>query len=220
MATLNEIVYNIKNLAEGGSSIDYDSKISKLQVEFLVHSYRANLLLNYTNSGRAVHPQTLQTLKHTSASDSVTYISFPALINFSNLKSIKSIKHYDDSAATTESVSLITQSQNTYENNNRFVNSVKKAYVQDGRLYLVNFNLDTDDYLEVTALFANPTEITTAEGAFDKDSTMYPLPTELINALTQEILSKEYRVVIGTPRDKEIDGEAPTEKVQRQVRQR
>ena len=54
---------------------------------------------------------------------------------------------------------------------------------------------------------------------FDKDTSIYPLPTELITTLTQEILAKEYRVIMSTPRDKEIDGEAPTE-VQGQVRQR
>jgi len=56
MATLREIVYNIKNIAEGGTSLTEDSKISDSQVEFLVNVYRAKTLMQYTNSGRSVHP--------------------------------------------------------------------------------------------------------------------------------------------------------------------
>ncbi len=219
MATLREIVYNIKNIAEGGASLTEDSKISDTQVEFLVNVYRAKTLMQYTNSGRNVHPQTLQTFRHTASTDNNTYIDFPSVINFNEQRAVKSIVFYDNSSSTSEYIEIATKGSTAYLSGNRFTSSKKTARIQDGRIYLTNFDLDTNDFIEVSAIFSNPTEITTSTGLFDKDTSIYPLPTELITTLTQEILAKEYRVVMSTPRDKEIDGEAPTE-VQGQVRQR
>lgn len=219
MATLREIVYNIKNVAEGGSSLVEDSKISDRQVEFLVNAYRAKTLIQYTNSGRSVHPQTLQNFKHTATTDGNTFIEFPSVVNFNQNRAVKAILFYDNTASTTEYIEVGTKGSTAYLSGNRFTSSKKSARIQDGRIYLTNFVLDTDDYLEVTAIFSNPTEITTAEGAFNKETSVYPLPTELITSISQEILSKEYRVIMGTPRDTEIDGEAPTE-IQRQIPKR
>ena len=219
MATLREIVYNIKNIAEGGTSLTEDSKISDSQVEFLVNAYRAKTLMQYTNSGRSVHPQTLQTFKHTASTDNNTFIDFPSVINFNENRAVKWIVFYDSSASTSEYIEIGTKGSIAYLSGNRFTSAKKTARIQDGRIYFSNFDLDDGDYLEVSAIFSNPTEITTNVGLFDKDTSIYPLPTELITTLTQEILAKEYRVIMSTPRDKEIDGEAPTE-VQGQVRQR
>lgn len=219
MATLREIVYNIKNIAEGGSSLTEDSKISDSQVEFLVNAYRAKTLMQYTNSGRSVHPQTLQTFKHTATTDNNTHIDFPSVINFNEQRAIKSIVFYDSSLGTSEYIEVGTKGSTAYLLGNRFTSGKKTARIQDGRIYFSNFDLDTNDYVEISAIFSNPTEITTNVGLFDKDTSIYPLPAELITSISQEILAKEYSVIMGTPRDKEIDGEAPTE-VQRQVRQR
>ncbi len=219
MATLREIVYNIKNIAEGGASLTEDSKISDSQVEFLVHAYRAEALIQYTNSGRSVHPQTLQNFKHTSTTDNNSFVDFPSVINFNENRAVKSIVFYDSSAGTSEYIEVGTKGSIAYLSGNRFTSGKKSARIQDGRLYFSNFRLDTGDYIQIAAIYFNPTEITTNEGLFDKDTSIYPLPPELITTLTQEILAKEYRVIMATPRDKEIDGEAPTE-VQRQIRQR
>lgn len=220
MATLREITYNIKNVAEGGSSIPQDSKFSDLQVEFFIHTYRAQMLLRYTNSGRAMHAQSQQTLKHTSTTDGNPYIAFPAIINFSRNKAVSRIRLWDNSASKFINIQLTHSSISEYSSGNKFTGSSKKAHIKEGRLYFVNFTMDTDDFIEVTAAFANPTEITTNAGAFDRDTSIYPMPTELIPALTLEILQKEYNIGTQQPRDKNVDGETPREEVQGQVRKR
>lgn len=221
MATLREIVYNIKNIAEGGASNETDSKISDRQVEFLVNTYRAQLLLQYTNNGRKIHPQSMQTFKFLAESDAAdaNYINFPSVLNFNGQRAIKKIRLYDtDTTDAVYHVQLTTLSDTVFNSGNKFTSGAKKAYIRDGRLYFLNFVLGASDYIEVTAAFSDPREITTAEGAFDKDTTNYPLPVELINTLTEEILRKEYNVTINTPRDKVVDGQTPTEKLQREVR--
>jgi len=194
MATLREIVYNIKNVAEGGSSLVEDSKISDRQVEFLVNAYRAKALIQYTNSGRSVHPQTIQNFKHTSTTDDNSFIEFPSVVNFNKNRAVKSVVFYDSSTATSEYVQIGTKGSTAYLSGNRFTSAQKNVRIQDGRMYFQNFKLDTGDYIQVAAVFSNPTEITTNEGLFNKDTSMYP-------------------------RDTEIDGEAPTE-IQRQIPKR
>tara|TARA_A100001391_G_scaffold195233_2_gene172343 strand:+ start:676 stop:1575 length:900 start_codon:yes stop_codon:yes gene_type:complete len=51
MATLNEIVYNIKSIANGGNS-DTEQDLSSRQVKFWVHYHRAKLLRQLAASGR------------------------------------------------------------------------------------------------------------------------------------------------------------------------
>ena len=221
MATLREIVYNIKNLAEGGSSIAEDTKLSDLQVEFLVHSYRANLLMNYTNSGRNVHPQTLQNHKLTTDSDNAVKLALPAVVQFDKLRAVKKIR-YEASGGGSEYVSLQLADDAIYDEFNRFTNAQKKAYLKDGDLQLYNWNLDTGELIEVEAVFFNPTEIIDADTgtAFDRDTDHYPMPPELIPVLTKQILANEYRVVTSVIEDDNIDGQAVQEELQGQVRKR
>lgn len=59
MATLNEIAYNILNIARSGRSSD-DDNLNINQIKHWIHYYRGKLLQNYTSNGRKIHPNTLQ----------------------------------------------------------------------------------------------------------------------------------------------------------------
>ena len=61
MSTLNEIAYNILNIARSGRSSD-DDTLSLNQIKHWVHYYRGNLLQKYTSNGRIIHPNCLQVL--------------------------------------------------------------------------------------------------------------------------------------------------------------
>ncbi len=215
MATLKEIVYNIKNIAEGGFSQDTDSKISTLQVEFLVHTYRAQLLLQYSNNGRKLHPETLQSHVVTISGTDVNKVTLPSLVQFNSQRAIKSIKAKIGATENIE-VFLSSEGMTTYSTSNKFTGSSKKAYLKNGELHF-NFDTDTSDTITILGCFSNPKDVSTY---VDDDTTEYPLPQELVTVLTQQILQNEYRVVINEPRDKEVDGQTPREKVQGQVRQR
>ena len=53
MATLNEIVYNIKNLASAGdSNIEFD--LSNRQIQFWIHYYRAEIIKNFSMKGQSL----------------------------------------------------------------------------------------------------------------------------------------------------------------------
>jgi hypothetical protein len=61
MATLNEIAYNILNIARSGRSSD-DDTLSINQIKHWVNYYRGTLLQKYTSNGRKIHPNCLQIL--------------------------------------------------------------------------------------------------------------------------------------------------------------
>jgi len=61
MATLNEIAYNILNIARSGRSSD-DDTLSINQIRHWVNYYRGTLLQKYTSNGRKIHPNCLQIL--------------------------------------------------------------------------------------------------------------------------------------------------------------
>lgn len=63
MATLNEIAYNIKNLAYGGSTTTSEESVGIRQIKFWIHYYRAMFIKEQSMEGRGVHTQFLQEIK-------------------------------------------------------------------------------------------------------------------------------------------------------------
>lgn len=63
MATLNEIAYNIKNLAYGGSATTSEESVGIRQIKFWIHYYRAMFIKEQSMEGRGVHTQFLQEIK-------------------------------------------------------------------------------------------------------------------------------------------------------------
>ena len=55
MASLNEIAYNIKNMAYGGSSTTGEETIGIRQIKFWVHYYRAQLIREEARRGKGIH---------------------------------------------------------------------------------------------------------------------------------------------------------------------
>ena len=62
MASLNEIAYNIKNIAYGGGSTTGEETIGIRQIKFWIHYYRAQLILEESKRGKGVHHAFFQEL--------------------------------------------------------------------------------------------------------------------------------------------------------------
>jgi hypothetical protein len=155
-----------------------------------------------------LHPQTLQTHSVTVSGTDVRKITLPDLIQFNGQRAIKNITAEVGSNNAVE-VFLSAEGMSTYSSSNKFTGSSKKAFIKDGELHF-NFDTDTSDVINVFGCFADPKKASTYT-----DAGQYPLPQELITVLTQQILKNEYNVIINEPRDKEIDGQTPREKIQR-----
>ena len=71
MATLNELAYNIKNIAYGGNT-NTEQNVSTQQIKFWIHYYRAQILGEMIADGRGVPIDCYQRLSLTQADDQET----------------------------------------------------------------------------------------------------------------------------------------------------
>jgi len=201
MATLNEIAYNIRNIAEGGVASD-DSNITLRQIKYMVHYHRANLLLQYTDNGRKTSDVMYQVDKMVPSKNGV---DLKAFVGFNDNRSIRSIalRSTSDKSEDFELLPLFKEHDKMFAQNSRFIKHATKKYatIQSGKLYVYEgsdiFNSSSYE-LEVTAIYSNPTEI---NSYIDDDVSQYPLPQELISILTETILAKEFRMILGIPSD-------------------
>jgi hypothetical protein len=196
--TLNEIAYNIKNIVNGGVSSD-DSDISLRQIKYMINYYRANLLLQYTKTGRKVSDVCFQTdtykVSHNGA-------QVKQVIGFNDNRAIRSILYKDEASIDSSFVNtpLVQHNDREFIASSRFMRNTVKKYstLIDGRVYIwEGDSLVSDGVVEIKALLFNPT---LADSYESDDTTPYPIPTELISVLTESILSKEMNVLNSIPK--------------------
>ena len=86
--TLDEIAFNIKNIAEGGISGE-DSNLSIKQIKFMIDYHRANLLLKYTDGGRYTSEPMYQTI--IDEFNNGSYEMDSPILGFANNRAIREI---------------------------------------------------------------------------------------------------------------------------------
>lgn len=216
MATLNEIAYNIKNIVEGGVGSD-DTNLSTRQIKQMIHVKRAELLLKYTDNGRKTSEACYQVDVSSPSSSGYKYKSF---VGFNNNRGIRSIAFRDSSSveASIEVLPLVQDHDRIFIQSSKFMRNVTKKYasISDNKLYVFEGDsIVSGGTLEIKGVFANPTQVSSYEG---DDITDYPIPSELISVLTQEIIGKEivmlYNLSANTPNN-QTDEKTKSKKVQR-----
>ena len=172
MATLNEIAYNIKNIVEGGVGTD-DSNLSMRQIKFLIHTTRANLLVKYTDNGKRTSESVYQIDLLNAKSVGVTY---KPVVGFNDNRAIRSFA-FKSSTSVDEDYEVLAVVQNhdrMFVSASKFMvaNTSKYASLAGDKLYV----------FEGTSVVSS--------GKVDDETTTYPIPSELIPTLTQEIIGK------------------------------
>ena len=128
MASLNEIAYNIRNIARGGYASD-DELISIKQIKHWAHYHRAQLLMNYTSNGKFIHPQTIQLYTSAlvkNATPEPLYIGvainapIPPIIQFNNVRGVERGELIAKTASARIACQATTQDKQEYDQWNRF----------------------------------------------------------------------------------------------------
>ena len=181
MATLNEIAYNIKNIVEGGVGTD-DTNLSMRQIKFLIHTTRANLLVKYTDNGKRTSESVYQIDLLNAKSVGVTY---KPVVGFNDNRAIRSFA-FKSSTSVDEDYEVLAVVQNhdrMFVSASKFMvaNTSKYASLAGDKLYV------SSGKVEMKAVFLDPTTVSTY---VDDETTTYPIPSELIPTLTQEIIGK------------------------------
>jgi len=216
MATLNEITYNIKNIVEGGVGSD-DSNLSNRQIKHMIHVKRAELLLKYTDNGRKTSESCYQI---DIVTPSVSGAVLKPFVGFNGDRAIRSIVYKDSSAidASMEILPIVQDHDRMFVQESKFIRNTTKKYASlaDDKIYVFEGeSLVSSGRLEVKGVFSDPT---TVSSYVDDDTTDYPIPSELLSVLTQEIIGKEivmlYNLSANTPNN-QTDEKTKSKEVQR-----
>tara|TARA_R110000787_G_scaffold6527_1_gene22777 strand:+ start:1350 stop:2000 length:651 start_codon:yes stop_codon:yes gene_type:complete len=216
MATLNEIAYNIKNIVEGGVGSD-DSNLSLRQIKYMIHVKRAELLLKYTDNGRKTSESMYQVDVLSPSSSGATYKPF---VGFNDNRAIRSIALRDSTSAeaSIELLPIVQDHDRIFIQQSRFMRNVTKKYASltPSKVFVFEGeSLVSGGFLEFKAIFSDPT---TVSSYVNDDETQYPLSTELLSVLTQEVIGKEvvmlYNLSANAPNN-QTDEKTKSKKVQR-----
>ena len=212
MATLNEIAYNIKNIVEGGVGTD-DSNLSMRQIKFLVHATRANLLVKYTNNGRRTSESVYQIDLLNAKSVGVTY---KPVVGFNDNRAIRSFA-FKSSTSVDEDYEVLAVVQNhdrMFVSASKFMvaNTSKYASLAGDKLYVFEgTSVVSSGKVEMKAVFLDPTTVSTY---VDDETTTYPIPSELIPTLTQEIIGKTLNMMYTLGQDQKQPNNQTDERTQ------
>ena len=210
MATLAELIYNIKDLRGGGSEVD-DSKLTKRQLEFIFNHFRAEIAGQRTNQGKALDGfyQELNNIKLESTKDFRPY-NPDVIILKSKDKLPSPITRHENGyvlqfvGLRDEFISFQTSSVHTYniDMEHPFVQSV--YFIVDEYLYICTRRMSPLREVFVRGVFESPREViysNNGENLLLGYDWVYPFPAGLLSQLNSLVVNNEYRWMNMLPAD-------------------
>ena len=189
--TLNEIAYNIKNLAEGGYTTD-DNKVSIRQIKAWIHYHRMNLLESYSDNGRNIPPGATQDLGNFNVPEEGVALSVPKIASFGSSRGITSITAVDGNMLFART----SRDKISVQEESRFTASIAKFYLENGdTLYF--HGSGGGETVKIIAVLENPTQASNWSG----DDETYPIPEQLISPLIRSVAEVELQLTLQSPGD-------------------
>ena len=209
MATLDELAYNIRNIAKAGQGNSDDSLLRIKQVKFWIQYYRAAGVNIVTDYGKSIDPQLVQDLgilplTEVDRADSscpavdwgckIKKVTLPKFIGFPENRAVIFIGKIDKQTP----LDLNKADVNKFKAATRFGHLRSKCFLIGNQLYVELNEADADmEYINVRGVFENPTKIDLypTEGCtascFNDATDEYPMPLDLYKNILGEILTKE-----------------------------
>ena len=189
--TLNEIVYNIKNLAEGGYTTD-DNKLSTRQIKAWVNYHRLNLLEAYTNNGKSIPQGATQNLGTFTTPDEGSFLTLPKIASYGDTRGITSVTSVDGNMIFART----TQDKIAFQEHSRFTAVMPKFFLEEGtKLYFTGSG--GGEQVKIVGVVEDPSSVSNWGG----DDSEYPLPSQLVSPLIEAIAKVELNLTIKTPGD-------------------
>ena len=211
-AIIDDILLEIRN-----SDIAESDSISRIQIEQWIHQYRALLIKQDLDKGRAINQgyvqiinpfimQSLGTFADRYEYESVK--SIPKTIDLHFRSGLLSIKDQDG-----DLIQLGTEYKARIQVNRKFTSNDYIAYIKGDKLYAiksivdqctdeVDHTLDTLTSVELAGIFEDPTAVGAINSiCYDPDNTTYPVPANMIPTIKNLIFTKELLVMQSVPTD-------------------
>lgn len=223
--TLDELSYNLLNLLRGGRS-NHNEHISQPQIEFNIHHYRALLLRRDYQRNRFVSRHAEQDLKCVElvVVDASQCCGLPigCIVSRSKNPIPRAIRFNDVEALTINDVTglhtipLVPPHHVQTLPYDRFTKNTRKAYMIQDYLYI--YNPDGIDTINIRGVFEDPTALKDFQCGTGKcydSGSEYPLPMDLVEALTGGLLKGTFQLLPMTQSDTLNDAAQGTGQQQR-----
>lgn len=210
--TLNEIAYNILNLARGGRSSNNDH-ISLDQIKFNVKYYRAMLIRrDFTRNGiitrhleqdlGCIELQKVDASKCCNLPvDCAVYrskVKIPRTVRFSFKDAITHVGDVTGLAT----IPMVEPHMVEYLPYDKYTKQQKKAYMIEDYLYI--YNGDGLKFINVRGVFEDPEEVALFDcdgsDCYDDDSE-FPIPMDMVQIITQGLMSGELMMLATSVND-------------------
>lgn len=211
--TLDQIAYNILNLLRGGRS-NIDEHISLDQIKFNIKHYRAMFIRrDFARNGLVTRhlEQDLGCLRLVRVDASKcchlpvgcpiyrTVAEIPKTVRFNFREAIT----YTGDITGLGRIPIIEPYEVAFIPYDKHTSNRPKAYMIEDYMYVYNPN--AMEYINVRGIFEDPEEIAKfdCDGPCYDDASSFPLPADMINAITTGLLSGELQILAGTMSDTE-----------------
>ena len=219
MATLKDITYNVLNMASGGR-MPHNEYVSERQVRQWVHTYRALYIRRDEGRNRRLREfeQTLAGLTlETVQADPLILRTVLVLPRFIRLKDNEALNYVGDSLGL-NSYQVVDNHSAIWRNSAKYTANDPFAFVHpDRRVYIQNFPESEDSpspspaphTISLRGIFENPEDVQNflidQEQVAENAPWDYPLPYDMIEPLTKNILETELNISKASPLDTKQD---------------
>jgi len=215
--TLNEIAYNILNTYRGGRQ-NHNEHISLDQIKFTIKYYRAVLVRRdmgrngFVSNGveqdlRCLELEKIDASKCCNLKTNCdVYRTKMPLPKFVRLNFNDALTYAGDVTGLS-SYQIIEPYLVQWLPNDTYTRNKKKVYIIDNYLYL--YNAQGESSINIRGIFEDPEALSKFKGCEDStcynDESEFPLPMDMVQTVTQGILSAEMQIVGGTQSDTSND---------------
>jgi hypothetical protein len=216
MATLNELIYDIKNIGYGGFQSD-DVPISDRQVAYWINQERAFIIAQLLSSNKLIPDSLIQHLEcvelecldpaecceiETCERVLRSTQKLPQTIHRNGRNTIFDVSSVDKKVGFTET-NYIRQRTNKYS---KYTGSKPRWFIKNNYLYLTNTK--EIEFVSLSGIFEDPTEalnFTTCDGkpCWTWDD-QYPITNRLSTIITDKILKQKFGITVKMPNETEI----------------
>jgi len=228
--TLNEIAYNLLNLIRGGKSHHHED-ISLEQIKFNIRYYRAMLIRrDYAKNGNITRhlEQDLGCLNLEIVNGSKccgleidcevarTVLTIPKTVRFNFEDAITFVGAGDGLTR----IPLISPQIAKFAQYEKYTSQNQKAYMIEDYLYIMNPK--GLEFVNVRGVFENPEDVAKYEcpsGICYDSNSEYPIPMDMVEALTKGVLGGELQLLVQTINDSENNAVQDEQAAPRQSRE-
>ena len=216
MATIKEIVYDVKNIIRGGLQSD-DEMISDRQIEFQIDSLRAQFIRQDVNKRRSIsdnikqmiHRLEVEPVQGTTcglANDIHVVRSKEKVPNAVETSHQDLITAIGPTGVLSVNFHMIPYNRAPWAGTNRYTKHMTFCFLLDSFVYVIGPEAEVLDYIKVEGVWQSPRDIekyTDKHGhaSYNPETDEYPLSTSMLDLIKQSMLATNLQPLVQMPTD-------------------